>query len=129
MLPIKRFEFFLLNLNQPIKIVLGRLKCYKYLLLFIKKRFNYLKKYYAVMRSFQRTAYAICKIPTKMLFFYWSLVVDFWVYFWYPWVPLTEHAKPKMLYKDFEIKSYHATSQTEFRDKDLCNEKYVLYWN
>lgn len=25
--------------------------------------------------------------------------------------------------------SYHATSQTESRDKDLCNEKYVLYWN
>lgn len=24
---------------------------------------------------------------------------------------------------------YHVISQTESRDKDLCNEKYVLYWN
>lgn len=24
---------------------------------------------------------------------------------------------------------YHVTSQTEYRDKYLCNEKYLLYWN
>lgn len=81
--------------------MLGRLKCYKYLLRCIMKRFNYeyLKKYYPVMRSFQRTAYSAVEYQQKCYVLF--LLVLSGKCLGYPSVPLTEQAKPKMLYKDF----------------------------